>query len=206
VKGKVKAAPGGQPTYWECPVCGTLLDDTAYTDGRKPCRVCGSTSATQRRAFPADRLRRLDGRIRAYHEEGESEIVVILAAAFLEAILEDIIDRILISHGADLPVRRAVLDSNRTIGTRIAKLFPQLTGHEFEDIAAQLGFGDFPHRWRVMREVRNAFIHDSPFHGPQESMDQRMAAQAMLLLDQAYLLFVDMNNRFVVDGRRREQA
>ncbi len=42
--------------------------------------------------------------------------------------------------------------------------------------------------------------------GPRETLDGPMAAQAMLLLDQAYLLFVDMNNRFVVDGRRRERA
>jgi hypothetical protein len=168
--------------------------------------VCRNTCGRSRRAYPTERLRRLDARIRAYHAEGENEIVVILVAAFLEAILEDIIDRILIGHGADLPVRRAVLDSNRAIGVRISKLFPQLTGHEFEDVAAELGFRDFPHRWRDMREARNAFIHDSPFHGPRESMDGKMAAQAMLLLDQGYLLFVDMNNRFVADGQKRERA
>ncbi|HEY3318029.1 MAG TPA: hypothetical protein VGK50_06370 [Coriobacteriia bacterium] len=200
------AASGSTPTYWECPECDGLLEDPSSAEGRKACPFCGGTSGNPRRTFPTDRLRRLDNRIRAYHAEGENEIVVILVAAFLEAILEDIIDRILVSHGADLPVRRAVLDSNRAIGTRIAKLFPQLTGHEFEDVAAELGFRDFPHRWREMREARNDFIHDSPFHGPRETLDGPMAAQAMLLLDQAYLLFVDMNNRFVVDGHRRERA
>lgn len=200
------AAAGATPTFYECPNCGALLDDPALCDGRKACTVCGNTSGKPRRAYPTERLRRLDGRIRRYHAEGENEIVVILVAAFLEAILEDIIDRILVSHGADLPVRRAVLDSNRAIGVRISKLFPQLTGHEFEEVAAELGFRDFPHRWRDMREARNAFIHDSPFHGPRESLDRAMAAQAMLLLDQAYLLFVDMNNRFVADGRERERA
>jgi hypothetical protein len=200
------AASRSTPTFRECPACGSLLDGPASADGRRPCPVCGNTSGKPRRAFPTDRLRRLDGRIRAYHAEGESEIVVILVAAFLEAILEDIIDRILVGHGADLAVRRAVLDSNRAIGTRISKLFPQLTGSEFEDVAAQLGFRDFPHRWREMREARNDFIHDSPFHGPRESLDGPMAAQAMLLLDQAYVLFVDMNNRFVADGRNQERA
>jgi hypothetical protein len=57
-----------------------------------------------------------------------------------------------------------------------------------------------------MREARNAFIHDSPFNGARESLDASMAAQAMLLLDQAYLLFVLMNNRFVADERKRERA
>lgn len=197
---------GTTPTYWECPSCGGLLDTAASADGRRPCPVCGATSSKPRRTFPTDRLRRLDARIRAYYAEGESEIVVILVAAFLEAILEDIIDRILVSHGADLPVRRVVLGSNRAIGQRISKLFPQLTGHEFEDVAADLGFRDLPRRWREMREARNDFIHDSPFHGPRESLDGPMAAQAMLLLDQAYVLFVDMNNRFVADGRQRERA
>lgn len=195
-------------TFCECPTCGSLLDGPAFADGRQACPVCGATVAggAQRRVFPTDRLRRLDSRIRRYHEDGENEIVVILAAAFLEAILEDIIDRILISHGADLPVRRAVLDAQRAIGGRISKLFPQLTGHEFEDVAAELGFRDFPRRWRDMREARNAFIHDSPFHGAKESIDPRMASQAMQLLDQAYQLFVLMTNRFVADGRSRETA
>lgn len=204
-KGKPLHGTGPAPSYYECPACGFLSDDARFCEAEMPCPACGSCGGP-RRGYPTERLRRLDGRIRTYHDDGENEIVVILVAAFLEAILEDIIDRILISHGADLPVRRAVLDAQRAIGGRISKLFPQLTKHEFEDVAAELGFRDFPHRWRDMREARNAFIHDSPFHGPQEYMDARMASQAMQLLDQGYRLFVLMNNRFVVDGRRRETA
>lgn len=208
MKHKKPVPATGTPTFYECPTCGSLLDDQAFEDGRRACLICGATVAAgaPRRTFPTDRLRRLDSRIRTYHAEGENEIVVILVAAFLEAILEDIIDRILIGHGADLPVRRAVLDSQRAIGGRISKLFPQLTGHEFEDVAAELGFRDFPRRWRDMREARNAFIHDSPFHGAKETLDAHMANQAMQLLDQAYQLFVLMTNRFVADGRSRETA
>jgi hypothetical protein len=203
---KQPPVPSAPRTYWECPSCEGLLTDASAADGHVPCTLCGATSGKPRRTYPTERLRRLDSRIRTYHDEGDSEIVVILVAAFLEAILEDILDRILISHGADLSVRGAVLDSNRAIGTRIAKLFPQLTDHQFEDVAAELGFRDFPRRWRDMREARNAFIHDSPFNGARESLDSHMAAQAMLLLDQAYLLFVLMNNRFAVDERKQERA
>jgi hypothetical protein len=195
---------GTSPVFYECPGCGFISAEPTFVEAGGPCPVCGSTQGP-RRTFPTDHLRKLDARIRRYHEEGEPEIVVILVAAFLEAILEDIIDRILISHGADLPVRRAVLDAQRAIGGRISKLFPQLTGHEFEDVAAELGFTGFPRRWRDMREARNAFIHDSPFHGAQETIDPRMASQAMDLLGQGYRLFAEMNNRFVANGRHRER-
>ena len=53
---------------------------------------------------------------------------------------------------------------------------------------------------RQLREVRNAFIHDSPFNGARESMQPRMGDEAMELLDQSYKLFVLLNNRFVADG------
>jgi predicted RNA-binding Zn-ribbon protein involved in translation (DUF1610 family) len=199
--------PPSVVTHWECPTCGYLSSDPDFIDGRKPCPACGATVvADKRRVFPTVRLQRLDSRIRRYQDEGEHEIVVILAAAFLEAILEDLIDRILICHGADLPVRRALLDSQRGIGQRLGKLIPELTGEEFEDVAAQLGYRDFPHRWRDMRDARNAFIHDSPFHDAQEALDARLARQAMELLDQAYMLFVGMNNRFVCDGRKARPA
>jgi hypothetical protein len=51
--------------------------------------------------------------------------------------------------------------------------------------------------------AHNTFIHDSPFHGARETIDPAMAAQAMDLLGQAYELFVEMNNRFVADKRRK---
>ena len=172
-----------------------------------PCPNCGARpSDGARKLFPSDRLRRLDDRIRRYHTDGEHEIVVILVAAFLEAILEDMIDRMLSARGAVLQVRRAVLDGTRAIGGRIGRLIPHLTGEEFEEIAAELGFRDFPHRWRNMREQRNAFIHDTPFRDVQETLDARTAAEAMRLLDQAYLLFVLINNRFVATGRNGRPA
>jgi hypothetical protein len=189
------------PTYFECPVCGFLSGDAVFGARKSACPICGALG-DHRRTFPADRLRRLDDRIRAYHGQGESEIVVILVSAFLEAILEDILDRILDAHGADVQVRAVVLDGQRAVGGRIGRLFPHLTGVEFEEAAAELGFRDFPHRWRDMRGARNNFIHDSPFNGPQETLDAAMAEQAMQLLDQAYRLFVSINNRFVADGRR----
>jgi hypothetical protein len=189
------------PTYYECPMCGFLSADKRFGTGEKPCPHCKADTG-DRREFPPERLRRLDSRIRHYHEEGESEIVVILAETFLEALLEDIINRILTARGADLEVREIVLDGQRAIGGRIGRLFPHLTGESFEDAAAEMGFRDFPRRWRSIRQARNAFIHDSPFNSPQERLDASTAAEAMLLLDQAYKLFVLMNNRFVADGER----
>ncbi|HET6498030.1 MAG TPA: hypothetical protein VFH17_03145 [Coriobacteriia bacterium] len=183
------------PTYFECPECGFLSADVAFGAGETPCPFCAA-DGDSRRLYPTERLHRLDDRIRRYHEEGESEIVVILVAAFLEAILEDIIDRILAAKGADVSVRQVVLDGQRAVGGRIGRLFPHLTGEQFEDAAAELGYRKFPLRWRDLRAVRNAFIHDSPFNGPQETIDQAMAREAMTLLDQAYRLFVLINNRF----------
>jgi hypothetical protein len=192
------ATPDTAPTYFECPHCGFLSADVEFGAGNAPCPFCAATGDS-RRVFPTERLRRLDGRIRRYHGEGESEIVVILVAAFLEAILEDIIDRILSARGADLSVREVVLDGQRAVGGRIGRLFPHLTGEQFEEAAAELGYESFPARWREVRAARNAFIHDSPFNGPQETIDTSMAEQSMDLLGQAYRLFVLINNRFVAD-------
>ena len=189
------------PTYYECPACGFLSANARFGAGELACPHCKSDE-TPRREFPPSRLRRLDGRIRHYHEEGESEIVVILVETFLEAILEDIIDRILTARGADVQVREIVLDGQRAIGGRIGRLFPHLTGESFEEAAEEMGFREFPRRWRKIRQSRNAFIHDSPFNSPQERLDDAMAAEAMQLLDQAYKLFVLMNNRFVADGKQ----
>lgn len=190
---------GAAPLYWECPVCGYISGDPAFLDPDHPCPFCG-TRGSDRRAFPVDRVRKLDARIRQYHREGDYEIVVILVMALLEAVLEDLLDRILEAHGADLPVRRMIMDTQRSIGVRIGKIFPALAGEEFEEAAAELGYRDFPHRWRSMREARNAFIHDSPFNGTEDTLQPSMSASAMDLLDQSYKLFVLMNNRFVADG------
>jgi len=194
-------ADGVAPTYWECPNCGFLSGDPRFLDTDHPCPECGA-SGVERRRFPSDRVRRLDERIRSYQKQGDGEIVVILVMTLLETILEDIIDRMLDAHGADLKVRRMIMDSQRSIGIRIGKVFPSLAGEEFEEAAAELGYRDFPKRWRTMREARNAFIHDSPFGGPRERLDNQMGRDAMVLLDQAYRLFVLLNNRFVADGHR----
>ncbi|MBN1193298.1 MAG: hypothetical protein JXA36_06385 [Coriobacteriia bacterium] len=190
---------GEAPKYWECPVCGYITGQPEFEDGQNPCPFCKAHDG-ERRSYPTERIRRLDRQIRAYHLEGDHEIVVILVMALLEAVLEDILDRIMDAHGADLPLRRMVMDTQRAIGTRIGKLFPALCGEEFEEAAAELGYRDFPYRWRQMREARNAFIHDSPFNGAKETLQPSMGNDAMELLDQSYRLFVLLNNRFVADG------
>ena len=186
----------GTPVFFECPQCGLLTADRRFGADEIVCPSCGA-HGDGRRTFPPERLRRLDSRIRRYHSDGEHEIVVILVETFLESILEDIIDRILTARGADVTVREVVLDGQRAIGARIGRLFPHLTGEEFEEAAAELGYRDFPQRWRALRASRNAFIHDSPFRGPQETLSANDGATAMELLDQAYELFVSLNNRFV---------
>jgi len=195
-------ATDSAPVYWECPQCGYLSGSPKFLDLEHPCPHCHATGKA-RRTFPTDRIRRLDERIRTYEKQGDSEVVVILVMAFLEAVLEDVLDRIMAAHGADLRLRRTVMDTQRSIGVRIGKVFPTLAGEEFEEAASELGYRDFPKRWRQMREARNAFIHDSPFNGPQETLNLQMATDAMELLDQAYRLFVLMNNRFVADGTRK---
>ena len=203
--GEGQAAELEAPRYWECPACGYLSADPAFGDGTKACPFCDAPPDS-RRVFPPDRLRRLDERIRRYHADGESEIVVILVATFLETLLEDILDRIMQTRGADVAVRAAVLDGQRAVGQRIGRLFPTLTGEQFEDAAAELGFRDFPHRWRQMRAARNAFIHDDPYEGVRETIEAKTAAEAMELLDQAYKLFVSINNRFVASSTRGGRA
>lgn len=191
------------PMYWECPVCGDLSGELVLADANTPCPRCG-TAGVDRRSFPNERLRHLDARIRKYHSEAEWEIVVILGATFLETLLEDMLDRIMAAHGADVAVRSMVLDNVRAVGQRIGRLFPQLTGEEFEAAALEMGFRDFPKRWRRIRAVRNAFIHDTPYREDTETLDASTALRTMELMDQAYLLFVSMNNKFVADGRRVE--
>ncbi len=144
--------------------------------------------------------------MRRYQIEGESEIVVILAATFLESLIEDILARIMAANGASLKLTATVLDTQRSVGQRIGRLFPALTGEQFEDAASELGFGEFPRRWRALRSERNAFIHDSSFEAAKEELTVGSAHEAMVLLDQAYKLFVRINNRFVADGHRRRST
>ncbi|MBI5232477.1 MAG: hypothetical protein HY876_09980 [Coriobacteriales bacterium] len=188
---------GQPPVYYECPVCGFLTADTSFGTGDVTCPSCGA-ERDGRRIFPPERLRRLDARIRRYHSDGESEIVVILVATFLETLLEDILARIMESQGASLKLRASVLDTQRSVGQRLGRLFPTLTSVTFEDSAAEEGFRDFPKRWRALRASRNAFIHDSAFEAPIQNLDTRTASEAMALLDQAYRLFVHLNNRFAI--------
>lgn len=192
------------PVLHECPVCLFLLADHDYADGTKPCRNCGTTSGS-RKAIPAVRLRRFDERVRGYAREHEHEIVVILVSTLLETIFEDILARMMQASGADTKVIALVLDTERSVGLRLGKLYPTLAGESFEDIAAELGYNDFPHRWRQMRAARNAFIHGESFDSPRETLDAAAADEAMALLDQAYELFVLINNRFVADGRHKKR-
>ena len=185
-------------------MCGFLSADPAFRSGTGKCPACGAPG-DGRREFPPQRLRRLDTRVRTYRHEGESEVVVILAATFLESLLEDILARIMKAHGATDRLSATVLDTERSIGQRIGRLFPALTGVQFEDAAAELGFREFPRRWRALRTERNAFIHDSSFEGVQEELTDASANEAMQLLDQAYKLFVLINNRFVAGERRRRR-
>jgi len=191
---------GATPLYWECPACGYLSADERFASGESRCPACG-VQGDHRRQFPPDRLRRLDARIRRYQAEGEDEIVVILGATFLESLVEDILARIMEAQGAGVRLRATVLDTQRSVGQRIGKLFPALTGEQFEDVAAELGFREFPRRWRALRAERNAFIHDSSFEDAREELNEATASEAMALLDQGYRLFVRINNKFVADKR-----
>lgn len=193
------------PVYHECPECLFLLTPPELADGSKPCPHCHSTGGS-RKAVPAARLRRFDERVRGYHREGEHEIVVILVSTLLETVFEDILARMMQAHGADNKVIALVLDTERSVGLRLGKLFPRLSGQKFEAVAAELGYGDFPHRWREIRSQRNAFIHGESFDDPRETLDSHASCEAMALLDQAYDLFVLINNRFVADGPRSKRG
>ena len=194
--------PGEAPVYYECPACGYLTTDPSFAGRGLPCEYCGIPDGGAR-TFPAERLRRVDARIRRYDAEGESEIVVILVATFLESLMEDMLARIMAAEGGSVKLRAAVLDAQRSVGVRIGKLFPTLTGEQFEDAATRFGFREFPHRWRALRAERNAFIHDAAFEGARESLGKQSAEEAISLLDDAYALFVRINNRFVAGEKRR---
>lgn len=188
--------------YRECPACGFISADARFVSGKKCCPHC-SASGDSRRTFPAERIRRIDERIRHYHDDGEHEVVVILVATFLETLLEDILARIMAAEGGSVKLRAGVLDTQRSVGQRIGKLFPTLTGQQFEDAAKAAGLAEFPKRWRRLRAERNAFIHDASFEGQRESLSIETAAEALDLLDTAYALFVQINNRFVAGEKHR---
>ena len=192
----------GTPRYRECPVCGFLSANPAFASGGTNCPECGS-HGVERRIFPTARISHVDERIRRYHKDGEHEVVVILVATFLETLLEDMIARIMAAEGASVKLRAGVLDTQRSVGQRIGKLFPTLTGERFDVAAAKAGFPDFPKQWRSLRTERNAFIHDAAFDGPRESLSAATAAHALALLGQAYALFVHINNRFVAGEKHR---
>jgi hypothetical protein len=193
------------PIFWECTTCGFLSSDPAFAEETKCCSACGS-SLGPRRIFPPDRLRRIDERIRGYDAESESEIVVILVATFLESLMEDMLARIMAAEGASVRLRAAVLDTLRSVGQRIGKLFPTLTGIPFEAAAAEAGMPDFPRKWRTLRAERNEFIHDASFGGTREALGPVAAKDAIELLDNAYALFVRINNDFVAGKRHRRKG
>jgi len=193
------------PHFIECPACGFISSEPSFVDLTHKCPRCGATGDT-RRAFPADRIRRVDTRIRHYHNEGEHEVVVILVATFLETLLEDMLARIMAAEGASVKLRAGVLDTQRSVGQRIGRLFPTLVGEQFEVAAAKAGHPEFPHQWRELRAERNAFIHDAAFDGQRESLSQATAEGALYLLDQAYALFVHINNRFVAGDKSRRHT
>jgi hypothetical protein len=193
------------PLYRECPACGYISAEAGFVDGVRRCPRC-ETAGDSRRTFPAERIRRIDERIRRYHDDGEHEVVVILVATFLETLLEDMLARIMAAEGASVKLRAGVLETQRSVGQRIGKLFPTLTGEQFEVAAEKAGLAEFPHRWRRLRAERNAFIHDAAFEGQRESLSIETAAEALNLLNSAYALFVHINNRFVAGDRHRRIA
>jgi len=199
------ASPAGAPLYRECPACGYIATEAEYANGTRRCPRC-DTPGDSWRTFPAERIRRVDERIRRYHGDGEHEIVVILVATFLETLLEDMLARIMAAEGASVKLRAGVLDTQRSVGQRIGKLFPTLTGEQFEVAAEKAGLAESPRRWRRLRAERNAFIHDAAFEGERESLSIETAAEALRLLDSAYALFVHINNRFVAGEKHRRRA
>ena len=138
------------PLYRECPACGYISAEKGFVAGTRRCPHC-QAAGDSRRTFPAERIRRIDERIRRYHDEGEHEVVVILVATFLETLLEDMLARIMAAEGASVKLRAGVLDTQRSVGQRIGKLFPTLTGEQFEVAAEKASLAEFPQRWRRLR-------------------------------------------------------
>lgn len=201
----IRPAHDRPPRFIECPTCGYISADPAFEAVDRACPSCGS-KGDGRRPFPADRIRRVDERIRRYYADGEHEVVVILVATFLETLLEDMLARIMAAEGGSVKLREAVLDTLRPVGQRIGRLFPILVGEQFEDAAEKASFPEFPHQWRELRTERNAFIHDAAFDETRESLSQQTAAEALKLLDEGYALFAHINNRFVAGDKYKTCA
>lgn len=127
---------------------------------------------------------------------------MILAATLLESLFEDLLVRIMRAQGATVRLSAAVLDAERSVGQRITKLFPILTTQQFDSAAAAAGQENFPSRWRALRTERNAFIHDATFDEAKESFADKNGHDALALLDEAYAVFIHMNNRFVAKPTR----
>ena len=158
------------PLYRECPTCGYISAEHGLRRGRSAAAPHCDSPGDSRRSFPAERIRRIDERIRRYHADGEHEIVVILVATFLETLLEDMLARIMAAEGASVKLRAGVLDTQRSVGQRIGKLFPTLTGEQFEDAAEQgRAARSSPAGGVALRAERNAFIHDAAFEGQSAS-------------------------------------
>ena len=170
---KPESVADAAPFYRECPVCGYISSEHGFVDGSRPCPRC-STPGDSRRTFPAERIRRLDERIRSYQTQGDDEIVVILVMTLPR---DD-------SRGHPRPhdgrtrrgpeaARRVIWIASARSASASARSSRTLAGEEFEEAAAELGYRDFPKRWRPMREARNAFIHDSPFDRPARASRRR---------------------------------
>ena len=176
--------------------------DARRTGSARPAAACSTTPRSPTadvRARRAARPRRARaapsppsacaGSTRAsarYHGEGENEIVVILVAAFLEAILEDIIDRILVGHGADLPVRRAVLDTQRAIGgahRRSSSRSSPATSSRTSPPSSASATSRTAGARCARRATRSSTTRRSTARARRST--RTMAAQAMQLLDQA---------------------
>ena len=114
--------------------------------------------------------------------------------------------RIMAAEGASVKLRAGVLDTQRSVGQRLGKLFPTLVGEQFEVASAKAGYAEFPKQWRALRTERNAFIHDAAFDGQRESLSQATAEESLVLLDEAYALFVHINNRFVAGAKTRRRS
>ena len=114
--------------------------------------------------------------------------------------------RIMAAEGASVKLRAGVLDTQRSVGQRIGKLFPTLTGEQFEDAAAEAGLP------RVPAPVARAAHRAQRLHPrrrlrrpARDRSSQQTAEEALHLLDQAYALFVLINNRFVAGEKHRRR-
>ena len=197
-------AADAAPLYRECPACGYISAEHGFVEGVRRCPHCDSTGDS-RRTFPAERIRRIDERIRRYHVEGEHEIVVILVATFLETLLEDMLARIMAAEGASVKLRAGVLDTQRSVGQRIGKLFPTLTGEQFEVAAEKAGQAEFPAAGVGCGPNATRSSTTPRSRASASRCRSRPLPRRCRLLDSAYALFVHINNRFVAGEKHRRR-